>query len=102
MTVYGRFRDIEKLRLDFLAVASMCRRMDEEAHANRLIGDLLVCSGALMEDESVALIRRLPPDPAELKAILDRFQRVAADLNSLAAAATAVWRLRNEDRPSEI
>jgi len=76
--------------------------MDEEAHANRLIGDLVFFSGALMEDESVALIRRLPPDPAEVKAILDRFQRVAADLNSLAAAAATVWRLRNEERTGEI
>jgi hypothetical protein len=49
-----------------------------------------------MEDESVVLIRRLPHDAAEVKARLDRFQRVAADLNSLATAATAVWRLRNE------
>ena len=37
-----------------------------------------------MEDESVALIRRLSRDPAEVKAILDRFQRVAAHFNSLA------------------
>jgi hypothetical protein len=71
-------------------------RMDEEAHSNRLIGDLLVYGGMLMEDESVVLIRRLPHDAAEVKARLDRFQRVAADLNSLATAATAVWRLRNE------
>ena len=55
-----------------------------------------------MEDESVALIRRLSHDPAEVKAMIDRFQRVAADLNSLAAAAAVVWRLRNEERPGEI
>ena len=93
---------MEKLPLDFVAVTSMCWHMDEEAHANRLIGDLLVFSGALMEDESVALIRRLSHDPAGVKAIIDRFQRLAADLNSLASAAAVVWRLRNEECPGEI
>ena len=50
----------------------------------------------------IARIRRLSPDPAEVKARLARFQRVAADLISLAVAATAVWRLRDEGRPREI
>lgn len=46
----------------------MCRLVEEEAHINRIIGDLLACAGALMEDECVPLIMMLPADRLQVKA----------------------------------
>lgn len=85
-----------KLRLDFDATPSMCAYMDDRAHADGIIVDLLACAGALMEDESVALVTRVQNDLNQLPARIARLERVASDLATLAAAAGVLVRLRDE------
>lgn len=55
---------------------------------------LLVQAGAMMEDESPALILGLPAKDgdAELKIRIARLRQVAADLAALASAACALMR----------
>ena len=86
----------EKLRLDFAAASSMCPLVEDEAHINRMIGDLLVRAGELMEDECVPLIMRLPADRLQMTARIDRLRQVAADLSALANAADVLVRASNE------
>ena len=70
--------------------------MEDEAHINRIIGDLLVCAGTLMEDECAPLIMRLPADRMQVTARIDRLKQVAADLSALADAADVLVRASNE------
>lgn len=70
----------------------MCHLVEDEAHINRMIGDLLVHAGAMMEDECVTLIRRLPSDRRQVIARIDRLKQVTADLSALADAARVLVR----------
>jgi anti-sigma-K factor RskA len=66
------------------------------SHANEdidLIAALLVRAGAIMEDESVALVSRIPDDDETLNARVARFEEVAADFAALAAAAKTLLRI---------
>jgi hypothetical protein len=58
-----------------------------------LIAALLVRAGGMMEDESVALVSRMPEDKDEVAARILRFGEVAADLTALADAAKAMLRI---------
>ena len=73
----------------------MCRLVEDEAQISQIIGDLLVRAGALMEDESVPLIMRLPMDRLQVKARIDRLSQIAADLSALANAAEVLVRASN-------
>ncbi len=70
--------------------------MDNSTHNRDLIGELLVRAGMLMEDESGEMIRQLPTERGQLIGRVDRLAQVAADLGSLAAAAQALLRMRND------
>ena len=63
-----------------------------DRETRNLIGALLVHAGAIMEDESVDLVSRLPDDRAALGRRIARLAQVSADLASLAAAAEALCR----------
>ena len=80
------------LRLDFAGALTTMRAVKEASLTLRTIGDLLVRAGALMEDESVALVSRLPAEPALLGERIVRLEQVASDLSALAAAAQALKR----------
>jgi len=90
----------QKLYLDFAAASSMCPLVEDEAHIDRIIGDLLVRAGQLMEDECVPLIMRLPADRLQMTARIDRLRQVAADLSALANAADVLVRASNEQARS--
>ena len=70
----------------------MCHLVEDEAHINRMIGDLLVHAGAMMEDECVTLITRLPVDRRQVIARIERLKQVATDLSALADAANVLVR----------
>ena len=70
--------------------------MDDKQLGGRLIGDLLVEAGMLMEDECGEMIRQLPGDLDEASARITRLAQVAADLTSLASAAGTLLRLHRD------
>ena len=74
----------------------MCVLMDHDEAATRLIGDLLVRAGMLMEDESGEMIRQMPAEHDQISARIARLARVAADLASLASAAGTLLRLHED------
>lgn len=62
--------------------------VDGDDQAQRLIADLLVRAGMLMEDFSVAAVSRLPSTPADAKA---HMRSMALAGTTIAALTVAAW-----------
>lgn len=70
----------------------MCGLVDADEHSRRLIGDLLVWAGVLMEDNCREMISQLPAEHDQVSARIGRLAQLAADLACLAAAASTLLR----------
>ena len=67
--------------------------MEEEEDLRRTLGDLLMRAGAVMGDESVVFVSRLPHEAVLIEEQIARLAQVGADLSAVAAAAHVLHRL---------
>lgn len=81
-----------KLRMDFPPATSPFACMsDPDSHCLRLIEDLLLEAGRMMENSSLDFALALP-DFVAVAARIDKLDRIASDLRALGGAARALSR----------